>query len=100
MDEDSGDGGGRASVATPLMGGTLTQELREVVSQMVHETVQVHVAEIDRILEDKIASLGQVLMTHLGGVIRNALPAPVDAAQQGHQLQRQLLPRHNNPRNV
>jgi hypothetical protein len=100
MDEESGDGGGLASVATPLMGGTLTKELREVVSQMVHETVQVHVAEIDRILEDKIASLGQVLMTHLGGVIRNALPAPVDAAQQGHQLQRQLLPRHNNPRNV
>jgi hypothetical protein len=85
----------------PNIGGNTSDwELREAVSQMVHETVQVHVAEIDRILEGKIASLGQVLMNHLGGVIRNALPAPTDAAQQGHQLQRQLLPRQNNQPNV
>jgi hypothetical protein len=77
----------------------MSVEMRNAVNQMVSESVQGHVAELNRTLGEKIESLGQVLMSHFGGVIRNALPAPVDAVQPG-QLQRQLALRQDTHRNV
>jgi hypothetical protein len=77
----------------------MSVEMRNAVNQMVSESVQGHVAELNRTLGEKIESLGQVLMSHFGGVIRNALPAPVDAVQPG-QLHRQLALRQDTHRNV
>jgi hypothetical protein len=77
----------------------MSVEMRNAVNQMVSESVQGHVAELNRTLGEKIESLGQVLMSHFSGAIRNALPAPVDAVQPG-QLQRQLALRQDTHRNV
>jgi hypothetical protein len=77
--------------------GAISMELRDVVNQMVSESVRGHVEELNRTLGEKIESLGQVLMTHFGGVIRHALTAPTDADHLGQQ---QLALRNDTHRNV